>query len=149
MTAPGNTFKIDAITLLEGGSVQQHVKILAVLNIILGGLGIVIALLVLVLFGGLAGVAGSDSNPDAQGGAAVLGLIGGLGFFFIAIISIPGVIAGFGLLKFRSWAQILTIVLSVLGLLNFPFGTALGIYGLWVLLNKETKPLFHTQTSVV
>jgi hypothetical protein len=129
--------------------VEQHVKILAVLNIILGGLGIVVALLVLVLFGGLAGVAGSDPNPDAQGGAAVLGLIGGLGFAFILIISIPCVIAGFGLLKFRSWAQILTIVLSVLGLLNFPFGTALGIYGLWVLLNKETKPLFHPQTSVV
>lgn len=128
---------------------EQHVKILAVLNIILGGLGIVVALLVLVLFGGLAGVAGSDPNPDAQGGAAVLGLIGGLGFAFILIISIPCVIAGFGLLKFRSWAQILTIVLSVLGLLNFPFGTALGIYGLWVLLNKETKPLFHPQTSVV
>ena len=72
---------------------EQHVKILAVLNIILGGLGIVIALLVLVLFGGLAGVAGSDANPDAQGGAAVLGLIGGLGFIFIAIISIPSVIA--------------------------------------------------------
>ena len=128
---------------------EQHVKILAVLNIILGGLGIVVALLVLVLFGGLAGVAGSDPNPDAQGGAAVLGLIGGIGFIFIALISIPCVIAGFGLLKFRSWAQILTIVLSVLGLLNFPFGTALGIYGLWVLLNKETKPLFHAQTSVV
>jgi hypothetical protein len=129
--------------------VEQHVKILDVLNIILGGLGIVVALLVLVLFGGLAGVAGSDPNPDAQGGAAVLGLIGGLGFAFILIISIPCVIAGFGLLKFRSWAQILTIVLSVLGMLNFPFGTALGIYGLWVLLNKETKPLFHPQTSVV
>ena len=128
---------------------EQHVKILAVLNIILGGLGIIVALVVLVLFGGLAGVASSDSSPDAQGGAAILGLIGGLGFIFIAIISIPSVIAGFGLLKFRSWAQILTIVLSVLGLLNFPFGTALGIYGLWVLLNKETKPLFQTQANVV
>ena len=121
---------------------EQHVKILAILNIVLGGLGILLALLVLAFFGGLAGLAGSDPEPGAQGGAAVLGLIGGIAFIALSIFSVPCVIAGFGLLKFRSWAQILTIVLSVLGLMNFPFGTAVGIYGLWVLLNKETKPLF-------
>jgi len=37
---------------------------------------------------------------------------------------------------------ILAIVLSVLGLVNFPFGTALGAYGLWVLLSKSTGPVF-------
>jgi hypothetical protein len=122
--------------------VEQHVKILAWLNIVLGGLGVVIALFVLVFFGGLAGIASSDSNPDDQAGAAVLGIIGGIAFLFLAAISIPSVIAGVGLLKLRSWAQMLTIIMSVLSLLNFPFGTALGIYGLWVMLNKETKPLF-------
>jgi len=51
--------------------VEQHVKILAVLNIVLGGLGVVFALVILVFFGGLAAVAGSDPDPDAQGGAAL------------------------------------------------------------------------------
>jgi len=96
------------------------------------------------MFGGLAGVAASDTgDPDAAGGAAVLGIIGAVGFAFLALLSIPCVIAGVGLLKFRSWAQTLMIVMSVLSLLNFPIGTAVGIYGLWVLLNKETKPLFR------
>jgi hypothetical protein len=31
----------------------------------------------------------------------------------------------------------------------FPLTTALGIYGLWVLLNKETKPLFNPQATAV
>jgi len=122
--------------------VEQHVKILAWLNIVLGGLGVLIALCVLLFFGGLAGVVSSDSNPD-PGGAAVLGLVGGFAFIFMAAVSVPSIIAGIGLLKFRSWAQMLTIVMSVLALPGFPVGTALGIYGLWVMLNKETKPLFR------
>jgi hypothetical protein len=38
---------------------------------------------------------------------------------------------------------VLTIILSVIHLFSVPFGTALGIYGLWVLLQQETEPLFR------
>jgi len=38
---------------------------------------------------------------------------------------------------------VLAIILSVIHLLSIPFGTALGIYGLWVLLQRETEPLFR------
>jgi hypothetical protein len=63
--------------------VEQHVKILAWLNIVFGGLGILGALAILLMFGGLAGVAASDTgDPDAAGGAAVLGIIGAVGFAF-------------------------------------------------------------------
>jgi hypothetical protein len=37
----------------------------------------------------------------------------------------------------------LTIVLSVLDLIHVPFGTALGIYGLWVLLSQGSERLFR------
>ena len=123
---------------------EQHVKVVAILNIVLGALGVLIALGLLLLFGGLAGVAGAEGEPGADAGAAVLGLIGGLTFLLVAVFSIPCIIAGYGLLHFRPWAQTLTIVMSILNLLTVPFGTALGIYGLWVLFNKETKPLFKT-----
>ena len=46
------------------------------------------------------------------------------------------------MLSFKPWARILGIVLSALHLLNVPFGTAVGIYGLWALLNRETEALF-------
>ena len=121
---------------------ETHVKVLAVLNIVLGVLGVLMALFVLVFFGGLAGLVSTDSDPDAAVGVAALGMIGGVGFFVIAVLSVPSIIAGAGLLKFRPWAQTLTIVMSVLNLISFPFGTALGVYGLWVLFNKDTKPLF-------
>jgi hypothetical protein len=47
---------------------------------------------------------------------------------------IAGIIAGIGLLDRRSWARILTIVLGFLSLIDVPFGTAIGIYTLWVLM---------------
>ena len=55
----------------------------------------------------------------------------------------PSLIAGVGLLYFKPWARVLTIILSVIHLFSVPFGTALGIYGLWVLLQRETEPLFR------
>jgi hypothetical protein len=38
-------------------------------------------------------------------------------------------------------------VLSILNLLNVPFGTALGIYGLWVLLNRGAEQLFSRTSA--
>ena len=57
----------------------------------------------------------------------------------------PGFVAGVGLLGFKPWARVLTIILSAIELLNVPFGTALGVYGLWILLSRETEPLFLQQ----
>jgi len=73
----------------------------------------------------------------------ILGIIGCLIFVFVMLVSIPGLIAGVGLLKLRPWARILGIVISAVNILNFPFGTALGVYGLWVLLSTETIALFE------
>jgi hypothetical protein len=70
-------------------------------------------------------------------------------FVFWLCIGIPGIIAGIGLLKYKRWARILGIVLSAIRLISFPFGTILGIYGLWVLLNKETEALFENPPAPV
>jgi hypothetical protein len=125
---------------------EQHVKVVAILNIVYGGLGVLIALLVLLFFGGMAGVVHSDPSPDSDVGVAALGVIAVFGFIVIALISVPAVIGGIGLLKFREWARILLIVMSALNLINIPpFGTALGIYGLWTLLNDGTRVLFKNK----
>jgi uncharacterized membrane protein len=58
-------------------------------------------------------------------------------------VSIPDIIAGIGMLERRPWARILGIVLSILGLLNFPLRTVAGVYGLWVLFNPETEARFR------
>jgi hypothetical protein len=127
---------------------QQHVKIVAILHIVLGGLGLFGALIVMAVFGGLAGLAGLADHADGgmlAGG--VLGLIGAVITVVVLVISLPGLIAGIGLLSFQPWARILTIILSALELPGFPFHTALGIYGLWVLLSNEGTALFQRPTQ--
>jgi hypothetical protein len=89
-------------------------------------------------------VEASADAPDAQTAIPILKMVSGGLFVFLLLISAPGIVAGIGLLHFRNWARILTIVLSALQLMNLPFGTALGIYGLWVLLSQRTEPLFRT-----
>jgi hypothetical protein len=125
--------------------VEQHVKVLGVLYIVLGGLGIMAALLCLLIFGGVAGIVGiaAHHEPDARIAVPILGAIGVGIFLFLLLFSLPGIIAGYGLLRLRPWARILAIVLSALNLMNFPLGTLIGVYGLWILLSAETEPLFR------
>jgi hypothetical protein len=84
----------------------------AIFNIVLGGLGVLAALIILIFFGGLAGIESMQPNLDSELEAAVLGLIGGVAFFIVAILSAPSQIAGIGLLNFRPWARTLTIDVS-------------------------------------
>ncbi len=123
---------------------KQHVSILGVLYIAFGVLGMVTAVGVLALFGGAAGIVSmvSEQEPDAAVAVPILVVLAVVLFTIIAVLSIPGLAVGIGLVKFQSWARIGGLILSALNLLNFPFGTALGFYGLWVLLNKETEAAF-------
>ena len=61
------------------------------------------------------------------------------------VLGIPSIIAGVGLLGYRTWARWMTVVLCALDLTNVPLGTALGVYGLWAMLSNETEVLFQRQ----
>jgi hypothetical protein len=118
---------------------KRHIKIVAVLYIALGGLGIAAALIVFGMLGGVPDF--STARDDHQ--AAMIVLLGGIALLAIVTVSVPSIVAGIGLLKFQSWARVLSIILSVIHLFNIPFGTALGLYGLWVMLQRGTQPLFR------
>jgi hypothetical protein len=61
----------------------------------------------------------------------------------ISGFAIAGAIAGWGLMDRRPWARMLAIILGCISLIHFPFGTALGVYTLWVLIPEggETEYL--------
>jgi hypothetical protein len=120
-----------------------HVKVLGVLHIVIGACGVFLALFLMMLFGSASGLVGASASPDEAAIAIpIIGLTGVGLVSFTLLTSIPGLVAGWGLLKFRPWARILGIVVSILGLLMIPIGTIVGVYGLWVLLNKDTERLF-------
>jgi hypothetical protein len=122
----------------------EHVKILGIMHMVYGILGVLAGIIVLVIFGGLAGlVSVAGRSGDSLIAVPILGGIGAFVFLLLLSLSLPGIIAGFGLLQLRPWARILTIVLSALELMSVPLGTVLGIYGLWVLLSPGGEQLFR------
>ena len=122
---------------------DTHVRVLGVLNIALGVVGLIIALLTMIGVGGAAGIISASAEPeDAALALPILSIVGGLVVAVVFAFSLPSVVTGIGLLYFKPWARILGIVLSAIALLGFPWVTLLGIYGLWVLFNKDTERLF-------
>ncbi len=128
---------------------REHVRIVGILNIVMGCLVALIGVGILVVTGGIAGfLSTSMESSDSAAAAPIVAAIGlGIAIFFL-VIAVPGIIGGWGLLNFRPWARILIIIVSVLHLLHIPLGTALGVYGLWTLLNDETRRLFQTGGQV-
>jgi hypothetical protein len=122
---------------------QTHVKVLGVLYLAVSGFFLVGALFLILATGSAAGIVGAAAEPeDAAIAIPVIGIAGTAPAMFLSVFAIPGLVTGYGLLQRKPWARIVGIVLSAISLINIPFGTAIGIYGLWVLLNKETELLF-------
>jgi hypothetical protein len=127
----------------EAGTMQTHVKVLGVLYLAVSGFFFCAALFLFVAMSGAAGIVGAAADPeDAAIAIPVLGIAGTMLSVFLMAFAIPGLVTGYGLLTYRPWARIVGIVLSAINLINIPFGTAVGAYGLWVLLSKETEHLF-------
>jgi len=102
---------------------------------------------VLLAIGTTAGVALSQAN-DAPPFVRVLGPM----LFYciaavIAVFTVCSFLAGWGLLRFRSWARVLAIVMAFLVILHIPFGTALGAYTLWVLLSTGADQQYRTLSA--
>ena len=122
---------------------DTHVKVLAVIHLAVGGLMLCGALFLGLGSGVAAGIVGASANPDdAAIAIPILGIAGTALVFLLAVFAIPSLITGFGLLYYKPWARIVGIILSAISLINIPIGTAIGVYGLWVLLNKDTERLF-------
>jgi hypothetical protein len=68
-----------------------------------------------------------------------------IGMMFL-ICAALGIAAGWGLLARQPWARMLTIIFGAFSLVDIPFGTALGIYTLWVLLPAESEQEYRTMS---
>ena len=116
---------------------QQHVRTLGWLFIIYYAFFDLLALFFLLVMGGAGALAGDRRAFFISGAVGVVIAI------ILLVVSVPGIIAGVGLLKYQQWARILALIVAVLHLLSFPFGTALGVYAFWVLLSAQSAPVFE------
>lgn len=118
---------------------EKHINVVAALQI---GLSIFCLLMVVLSFTVMKVIGGFIDEPE---GEMILSIIGNVIATFLILVSIPGIIAGWGLYRRKEWARILTLILSVIEIFNFPFGTAIGIYSIWAMIQPETVAAFARQ----
>lgn len=121
-------------------NMQHHVPILGWLYLVSHALFLAIGLLVFVLLTGM-GVA--TDEPEARSILTIVGVAVGL---LLAVLSIPGLVAGYGLLSRKGWGPSAALVVAILNLVNIPVGTALGVYTLWVLTQPDIHAYFNART---
>jgi len=68
----------------------------------------------------------------------------------VVVKAFAGFAVGWGLLQREPWARTVAVVLAFVSLFfNVPFGTALGIYTLWVLLPAKSDAEYEEEARAV
>jgi hypothetical protein len=91
-----------------------------------------IAGLGIILGGSLLGIMGFAAGRET---GMIGGFLGALGIVFgilLIVMAVFDVFVGIGLWGRKPWARIVTLVFSVLSLMNFPIGTLIGALGIWL-----------------
>jgi len=115
-------------------TLDPHARIAAILHIAMG----VLSLCLLLVIGAMAaavGVYGESFGVQGDVGA----MIGGIGMIVVisfALFAALEIVGAAMLMRGNDSGRIITIVFSVLHLINIPIGTAIGGYSLWALLRK-------------
>lgn len=110
---------------------KSHIELLGLINIVSGAFWELLGLFILASFFLLAPTTG---DPTGSFAFITIGtVLGG----FLLVLGIPTLIAGIGLLKHKSWARILTLIVGIFAFFSFPIGTLIAIYTFWVMTNDE------------
>jgi len=118
---------------------NKHISAVAALHVGYGIFRILIVFLIFFLFNAIGRIA---DEPHAAYILVNFSTIIGL---FMLVITIPGIIGGIALFCNKYWARILLLIVSALNLLCIPFGTALGAYSIWVLVQEETQKILKAK----
>jgi hypothetical protein len=123
--------------------VDRHVKLLGILASLWGALAMLIGVSMLLLAAGavveLLDPLGAAMQFAAGLTATVFALIGIFGLVWGAAHAWAAVL----LRQRRPFGRVLSLGLAVVNLLILPFGTAFGVYALWVLLTGDGRRLFE------
>ncbi len=121
---------------------EQHVKIIGIIDIVFGVLGVIggVFLMIAAMIG--AAAIGTGAEQGAAEGAAIFASVGLFGGIAIMAMSAFQIVVGVKLKAYKSWARIVQIIFGIFALPGFPLGTAFGVYTLWAMFNQDTAVLF-------
>ena len=119
--------------------VKAHVNLLGLLQLVWGCIGLLLGVSTLMLAAGavMVGVTSGRGIPAGVTAAAFAACAAALLAF-----GIGNAWAGAAVSRRQPAGRLAALGLALPNLFVLPFGTALGIYAMWVLLNDETKLMF-------
>ncbi len=120
---------------------ESHKRILGILYIVSGVLQAIGMLLISIFISAFLPFVLSQADADTHWIVEwIVPLINTISIIIIVFFSIPSIVGGVSLLNGKSWALTLLLVLGCFKLFSFPFGTALGIYTIWVYSEDRKVP---------
>ena len=122
-----------AVVPAPTGRLQRHLRTVGILWIVVGVLWIIPSLVLM----GVSHAPRLMMGDDMFSHAFMPPMIFSMGIVFL-VIAAGGVLVGWGLMNHERWARMTAIVIGILAIFHPPFGTALGIYTLWVLLPADS-----------
>ena len=123
------------------GRISGHIRLLGILWLASAAIHLIPGFFLISFFRPGSGLL----PPEAP--LFVNGLLHMVGIFLLGS-AVLSVLAGWGLLERQPWARTLAIVLGCLSLIKVPFGTALGIYTMWVLLPAASEEEYRQLARV-
>ena len=117
------------------GRIAGHVRLLGILWLAISGFRLIPGLFLMALGGARL------FPPEAP--QFVHAILPAIGMTFLILAGI-GIAAGCGLLARQPWARMLAVIFGAFSLIDIPFGTAIGVYTLWVLLPAESEQEYRT-----
>lgn len=124
---------------------HSHLRLLGVLQLTWGAIGLLLGAATLLLaVGALAiGMMGTGDRMAAGVTALTFGVFAGA----LLVGGAANAWAGRALRRRQAAGRTAVLWLSVPNLFVLPFGTALGVYALWVLLHNESRRVFLGSSS--
>ena len=120
------------------GRVQEHVRLVGLFWLAFSAFNTVISAVLYVLANTLFANPQGLGAPEAST-AFLRPLLSVVAILVLAKAAI-GFLTGWGLLQREKWARVTALALAFISLFtNIPFGTALGVYTMWVLLPSESE----------
>ena len=121
----------------------RHVTILAILTTIWGALSMLVGLSMLLLAAAPVAILNTPQGEAVGFAAGFMATVFALTGVFALIWGGAHVWAAARLRRHEPVGRMLGLGLALVDLLVLPFGTALGVYALWVLLTNEGRRLFE------
>ena len=119
---------------------RHHIDVLGLLHLVWGVFGLLAGVSLAILAAGThaAMIDGAAGNAAARAGVWLLAMSAAA----LLAAGAGCVVIGRGLRRHHPQARIAATVLAIPNLIVIPFGTALGIYTFWVLLNNDARAVF-------